>query len=392
MKLQVPGAHTVVMVVGGASMLFASNAFLAAIPASQVPPPVNVAAVAVADQAAVAAAASTSSTTRAAVSAAGARSTSPGRSASRRTAARAPGTQDTDAIRPPRAEHPATRATQPRRVDRELAAAAEAAAGSTPSSPTTPTTPTTPTVPTALPAFTVAMFNILGSQHTAAHGDAHGYASGTTRAATAASLLTSRGVSLVGFSEIQRDQLAVVKRRMPSFRFYPDTSAGGAGVPQSLGWDSTVWTATETYTFKIPFNHQIRPQPAVHLTHNATGAGLWMVNVHNSPQGMQAERDAASAIEVEQIRKLAAGGEPVVLTGDFNERAVAMCRFTSATPLVSAVGGTNGPGGCSPPRGARVDWIFASPSLTNGGYVVDRRAPIPSITDHAVLFATLSAS
>ena len=51
------------------------------------------------------------------------------------------------------------------------------------------------------------------------------------------------------------------------------------------------------------------------------------------------------------------------MTGDFNEKEEAICTFTSQTVLVSAVGGS----GCSHPS-PRVDWIFATPNLTQEGF------------------------
>lgn len=233
-------------------------------------------------------------------------------------------------------------------------------------------------------SFVVSSFNILGSQHTKGR---KGYAPGTARAASATRLLLSRGVSIVGFSEIQADQLGVFRRNAPSFGAYPGTAAGPRGVPQTLAWDTRVWRLEDAWTFNIPFSHQIRPQPVVKLASVATGAQIYVVNVHNSPQGMEAERDRAMAIEVGIINRLAASGLPVVMTGDFNEKAEALCRFTTSTPLVSAVGGS----GCTPARGARVDWIFAS-RLSVESYNIDRSAPIPSITDHAVMFSRLSRS
>jgi hypothetical protein len=78
-------------------------------------------------------------------------------------------------------------------------------------------------------------------------------------------------------------------------------------------------------------------------------------------------------------------------TGDFNEVAPAFCSITGKTPLVAATGGTNtGSGGtgagCSPPRGARVDWIFGS--LGDFSHVVmDHSAQVRRTTDHHVLSA-----
>lgn len=237
----------------------------------------------------------------------------------------------------------------------------------------------------SVPSFLVASFNVLGSQHTFGSNQ---YASGATRALSATRFLQARAVSVVGFSELQGDQLGVFQRNAPGWGVYPGTSAGGAGIPQSVAWDTAVWTLQEARTFSIVFSGQVRPQPVVRLRNTITGTDIWVVNVHNSPQDMEAERDRAMAVEVSVIQGLAQSGVPIVMTGDFNEKEEALCRFTSSTLLLSAVGGS----GCTAPPGARVDWIFAGPEFTVESYLAERASPVPSITDHAVMLSRLSIS
>jgi len=233
--------------------------------------------------------------------------------------------------------------------------------------------------------FGVAMINILGSQHTA--GGKGGFGPGTNRAYSATQMLLARGSSIIGFSEIQNDQLAVFRNNAPAYDVYPGTELGNAGVPASLAWNTAVWTRVETQAIYIPFSGQTRPQPVVKLANVASGAEIWVMNVHNSPQGMEGERDQAEAIELAKINELTADGTPMIVMGDFNEKQEILCRVTATTVLESTIGG----GSCyPPPQQMRVDWIFASPSFTFGSYEVTRAAPVPSITDHAVLFSRLS--
>ena len=233
--------------------------------------------------------------------------------------------------------------------------------------------------------FGVAMINILGSQHTA--GGKGGFGPGTSRAYTATQMLLARGSSIIGFSEIQNDQLAVFRNNAPAYDVYPGNELGNAGVPASLAWNTAVWTQVETQAIYIPFSGQVRPQPVVKLANVESGAEIWVMNVHNSPQGMEGERDRAEAIEIAKINELTADGTPMIVLGDFNEKQEILCRITATTVLESTIGG----GSCyPPPQPMRVDWIFASPSLTFGSYEVTRAAPVPSITDHAVLFSRLS--
>ena len=234
--------------------------------------------------------------------------------------------------------------------------------------------------------FVVSSFNILGSQHTRGTK----WAAGTARAGMAASLIANRGVSIVGFSELQRDQLGVLDARLPNFDFYPGTALGSKGIPTTIGWNTTVWKVVDVDSFTIVFSSQHRPQPIVRLRHVETGREIIVVNVHNSPRNMQAQRDAARAVEVAKINELAEStGLPIVLTGDFNEKERAFCAFTGSTPLQSAVGGSND-GVCRLPAGAKIDWIFASPEIVRHSYDVSRAAPVPAITDHSVMFAELS--
>ena len=237
---------------------------------------------------------------------------------------------------------------------------------------------------TSISDFGVGMLNILGSQHT--RGGRGGFAPGTSRAYSATQMLLGRGVSIVGFSEIQRDQLAVFSNNAPSFAVYPGTSLGSAGVPTSVAWDTRVWRLVSASTVTIPFSGQQRPSPVVRLANVATGAEVYVLNFHNSPGGMEGERDQAQAIELAKIRELEATGVPIIVTGDFNEKLEALCAFT-ATSLQSAVGG----GYCyPPPYSPRVDWIFASEAFSVNSYEVTRAAPVPYITDHHALFARLS--
>ncbi len=236
----------------------------------------------------------------------------------------------------------------------------------------------------SIPDFGVAMLNILGSNHT--QGGKGGFAPGTSRAHSATQMLLARGASIIGFSEIQRDQLAVFTNNAPGYAVYPGTSLGSAGIPTTVAWNTAVWKLVEAHTVTIPFVGQQRPAPVVKLAHVETGAEVWMMNIHNSPGGMEAERERAEAIELAKVRELEATGIPIILTGDFNEKQEALCDFT-ATSLQSAVGG----GHCyPPPQPMRVDWIFASEAFSVNSWDVTRAAPVPYITDHAALFARLS--
>ena len=241
--------------------------------------------------------------------------------------------------------------------------------------------------------FTLTSFNVLGSQHTAPGGDAQEFAPGRIRAEWTVRLVGAYGSSVVGMQELQADQLDAVDRAAAgTFEFWPGTALGGRGIPQSLMWKSSVWTATWTHSITIPFMDSTRPQPIVRLQHVATGREIYVMNVHNSPkdaQGREDERDKATAIEIAAIKELRKDGIPVFVMGDFNEHAEAYCKITGQTDLEAAQGGSND-GTCRPPAQMRVDWIFGSSDVAFSGFRMDTGTQVRRITDHAVLTSSVS--
>lgn len=242
-------------------------------------------------------------------------------------------------------------------------------------------------------SFTITTFNILGSQHSAPGGAAAEFAPGRIRTEWAAALVASYGSSVVGLQEIQADQLTALARATGGrFDFWPGTALGGKGIPQSLMWDTSVWTATYQDSITVPFMGGTRPQPVVRLQHVETGREVYVLNVHNSPkdrQGREDERDKAEQIEVAAVNTLKKDGIPVFLIGDLNEHEDAFCRFTGQAGLQAANGGSND-GVCRPPRPMRVDWIFATRDVRLSGYRMDTRPQVRRITDHAVITTQVS--
>ncbi|MDN4162236.1 endonuclease/exonuclease/phosphatase family protein [Nocardioides abyssi] len=237
-------------------------------------------------------------------------------------------------------------------------------------------------------SFTMTTFNILGSQHSAPGGAAAEFAPGRVRTEWAARLVASYGSSIVGLQEIQSDQLSAMARATDGrFAFWPGTALGGKGVPQSLMWDTAVWSATYQDSITVPFMGGTRPQPVVRLQHVATGREVYVLNIHNSPkdrQGREDERDKAEQIEVAAVNTLKKDGIPVFIMGDFNEHEDAFCRFTGEAGMRAANGGSND-GACRPPRPMRVDWIFGTPEVQFSGFRMDTGPAVRRITDHAVI-------
>lgn len=267
----------------------------------------------------------------------------------------------------------------------QLARAAEAQASAVPSA-----TPTTAPQPYG---FTISTFNALGSNHTRPGADADNFAPGRVRAGWAATLMQRHDMSIVGFQEIQSDQLAtVMQETRGAYGVYPGSELGGKGVPQSLMWRKADWTLLDKHYINITFVGQTRPQPVVELQNNATGRIIWVMNVHNSPNdsspgGREAERDSAEVIEFKELNKLTATGHPVFFIGDMNEHEEIFCKVTSQTSLVAAQGGSNTGGTCTPPRNMRVDWVFGSPGegAAFDKFEMDLSPLERQTTDHAVI-------
>ncbi|HSV38279.1 MAG TPA: hypothetical protein VLI04_05915 [Nocardioidaceae bacterium] len=235
-------------------------------------------------------------------------------------------------------------------------------------------------------SFVFAVFNILGSNHTAPGADADSYAPGRLRAEWAAQVAAGWGMDVIGFSEIQPDQLdAFIRTTGGKYDVWPGDTYGFYSVPASLAWDTSRFTATAKEVITIPFVGQQRQMPVVRLKESVTGREFWVINAHNAPQGRQGERDAAMAIEIAKIKELEATGLPVFFGGDLNEKTNAVCKVTSQTSLVAASPMGNYEG-CSGWSGMRIDWLFGS-KVTFSGYAQDRSALVSRITDHAVVVA-----
>jgi hypothetical protein len=251
-----------------------------------------------------------------------------------------------------------------------------------------------PVVPASLD-FTISSFNVLGSSHTASGGVHARFAPGRVRMQTASSLVLHHGVDVVGFQEMQADQLGVFLRNTGgAFDVYPGYSLGRLNTENSIAWRRDVWTRVETRTFSIPyFRGHRRVMPMVKLRSNDTGLEAWFLNVHNPAStgqwgDNQHWRDVATGIETGLVNQLrASDGVPVFFTGDFNERAEVYCRFVTRTDLEAALGGS-GDGGCRPPGIRYVDWIFGSPDATFSGYVEDDSQVVRRTSDHPMIVSS----
>ena len=246
--------------------------------------------------------------------------------------------------------------------------------------PPTPGTPFT---------FQVGTLNVLGSQHTRG---SRRYGAGTSRAAMLAGAILGRGVDVVGLQEMQDDQLAVLRGRLPGYTIWPGQGLGNNGVRLQIAFRNDLFELADTGAITTVFDRQTRPVPYVLLRNRKTGGEFYVINVHNSPRNLEAERDAATGAEIALVNQLRATGRPVLLMGDTNEHTEFFCRVAAATGMIGSNGG-NAVGGCSVGAGPiKIDWVMGGGGVSFSGHSVDYGAPIPAATDHAFVHATVTVT
>jgi len=238
--------------------------------------------------------------------------------------------------------------------------------------------------------FRVGTFNVLGSSHTAPGGNRKGWASGFTRMGWAWSLIAQADLSVVGFQELEEVQYHRM-RALSGWDAYPGPTLDRGSIRNSLAWDPDVWELVEANSIGIPyFGGQIIRRPVVKLKNIESDREVWFFNTHNpasTPKwGNNARwRAAAIGIQVRLANELGADGTPVVFTGDFNDRAEAFCPIVGQTELEAANGGSY-VGGCSPPSGMDVDWIFGS-GVQWQEFVSASQGIVGRVSDHPFVYA-----
>lgn len=238
--------------------------------------------------------------------------------------------------------------------------------------------------------FQIGTLNVLGSQHTAGPG---GYGPGTSRAGMLASAIVNRGVDLLGMQEMQDDQLAVFQRQLPGYGIWPGHALGNNGVRLQIAYRYDMFDVVDTGSITTVFDHQMRPIPYALFVNRATGGKFYVVDVHNSPQGLEAERDAATGPEISLVNQLRDTGRPVLLMGDTNEHTEFFCRVAAATGMIGYNGGSASGGGCNVGNGPiKIDWIMGGGGVGFSSPIVDYGSPIPTATDHAFVHATTTVT
>jgi endonuclease/exonuclease/phosphatase family metal-dependent hydrolase len=224
--------------------------------------------------------------------------------------------------------------------------------------------------------FSVAAFNILGSQHTKRRDK--------RRTVRTARLIRRTELKLIAMQEVQDDQLRRLKVHLPRYRFWPGENLGPGGLRLQIAWLRTRFDLIDTGSITTTFSNQERPVPWVRLRDEATGRRLFVIDVHNSPLEQEADRDAATREEVRLFRRLRERGGPVLILGDANERREWFCKVARRTGARAANGGSVSDVGCTPPDPSYVDWLMGDGQFGWRDY----RAQDVEVSDHRLHSAT----
>jgi len=241
--------------------------------------------------------------------------------------------------------------------------------------------------------FNLVSLNVLGSNHTSPRTDASEFSPARIRSEWMIDYLRSIDASVVGFQEIQRDQMTWFTGGASStYDVWPGTSEEGDGLQTTIAWKKADWRLVETDLVTIPFINQTRDMPLVKLEHRNTGRHIWVMNIHNAPQDYQEQRNVALRREIDRLKQVTGKGDPVFLVGDFNERQRAFCEVTGELDFVAPRGGSHEGDTCKPPSAGlvRIDWIFGSKNVDYSGYTEDVSPLVKLITDHSVLRTKVS--
>lgn len=238
--------------------------------------------------------------------------------------------------------------------------------------------------------FRIATLNVLGSQHTTGPD---GFGPGSVRAAREAALISSRGLEVVGLQEVQTDQLRVFVNNLPGYTVWPQQTLGRNSYRLQLAFRTDRFELVEGHSVTYLFDGKHIPMPYALLRDRDSGAEFWVVVTHNSPGGMQREREISTAIEGRLMAQLVDPHRPVFLMGDLNEHTAVVCRLGRSTPVVTANGASASGAGCSgPSTPVRIDWIVSTSGTDFSGYVQDAAPRLSDMSDHYLIAATATIS
>ncbi len=235
----------------------------------------------------------------------------------------------------------------------------------------------------------ISSFNITGSSHTKPGAERPEFETGVKRMKYVVQKIKQHKVDVVGFQELQGDQLQAFNKLTDNkFGVYPGFKLGKRESVNSVAWDKKKWDLVKADSVKIPyFNGSKRDMPVVLLQNRETGQKAYFTNFHNPADTkrfhkQEKYRDAAEKIEVALVNRLEKSGHPVFLTGDMNESTDFQRRMAQGTNLHSANQGEKG-------RDARpaIDWIYGSKDVNFSEFERDRSRLVRKTTNHPMVVA-----
>lgn len=238
--------------------------------------------------------------------------------------------------------------------------------------------------------FGVGAYNVLGASHTTGKKARKGYARAEARLPGALDLVDRHGITVAGLQEFQPPQVhQFLAMRGPVWDVYPRPEARS---DNAIIWRKDIWSLQETRMTPIPyFGGRPVGMPVVLLQHRVSGRQVWFGSYHN-PANIGGDhtrwRREATFTEARLAQELSADGTPVVMTGDFNDRADFACPFSAESGMESADGARTRNGRCELPGQMSVDWIFGTTDISFSGYQADWSSQHRRLSDHPLIAST----
>ena len=242
-------------------------------------------------------------------------------------------------------------------------------------------------------SIVIASFNLLGHSHTERGGKFARMSAGGVRLGRTAALLRNHRVDVVGLQEVHPPQYQAFNRKVRGYSFYPGPAVAQRNKQNIVAWKSSRFSLVTGRSLLIPYKKgRLVPMPVVKLRDKRSGQTFWVVTVHNAPgktKKARASRARALSKQIALTGQLAAGGQPVFMTGDMNDRVGYFCRFTASGEMRAAAGGSH-KGSCRPPKAriAQIDWIFGTTkNVSFSGYRFVKSPLVRRTSDHPLVVA-----
>lgn len=227
----------------------------------------------------------------------------------------------------------------------------------------------------------VAWLNAWADAHTRPGGDAPYALDGADRMRIVVDHLQHTHADLGVLAEVQRPQV-------DAFRRYVGGSlalvTGGNDLDNAVFYRRSAFDLVDRHTVWTYYRggRKVRT-PVVVLADRRSGGRVAVIPVHNPATlprtGSQSRwRLRDLAVVAHEVHRL--GRTPVIVAGDFNDHAGALCDLTA--PSVGLASPLGEHAGCARATDAPVDQVFVSPWLPHHGYRVYRGRYVERATDH----------